>query len=164
MENWIRDSFLNMNYQGDYVLQPVCFYHMLWFSGNQALHCDERLPGRASFLWNSIGLRRQGSAVPDCTFVPAPAAPAAGLFSAALLLLSDKLHFKGTGRLHMADIHRTEKAAHFTAVDPLVDPVHHSDGLLSGMLCKSPAGSRWGKAASLKEKSCQIIHIQQYHK
>ena len=75
-----------------------------------------------------------------------------------------KLHFKGTGRLHMADIHRTEKAAHFTAVDPLVDPVHHSDGLLSGMLCKSPAGSRWGKAASLKEKSCQIIHIQQYHK
>ena len=137
---------------------------MLWFSGNQALHCDERLPGRASFLWNSIGLRRQGSAVPDRTTVPTPAAPAAGLFSAALLLLSDKLHFKGTGRLHMADIHRTEKAAHFTAVDPLVDPVHHSDGLLSGMLCKSPAGSRWGKAASLKEKSCQIIHIQQYHK
>ena len=82
---------------------------MLWFSGNQALHCDEKLPGRASFLWNSIGLRRQGSAVPDCTFVPAPAAPAAGLFSAALLLLSDKLHFKGTGRLHMADIHRKKQ-------------------------------------------------------
>lgn len=64
----------------------------------------------------------------------------------------------------MADLYRKKKAAHLTAVDPLMDPVHHSDGLPSGMLCKSPAGSRCGKTASLKEKSYQIIHTQQYHK
>ena len=137
---------------------------MLWLSGDQTLYCDERLSGRNPFFRNRAGLRGQRGIVPDCTFVPTPAAPAAGLFPAALLLLSGKLYFEGAGRLHMADIHRTEKAAHFTAADPLVDPVHHSAGLLSGMLCKSPAGSRWGKTASLKEKPCQIIRIQQYRK